>query len=212
MRAAPGDLTAAATILQAAMRLFAEQGVSAVSVRDIAAAVGVSPSLVIHHYRSKQGLKDAVDDRVLTVLEEVLSGADGATTPASAIGSMEALLSDRLEQAPLLLPYLRRLLIDGGLVSDTVYHRLFQLTRRVVASMRDAGIIRHGLDEDALATLFLVNDLAVIVFRDQIRATTGFDPLAGDGLRRWAAVAMDVYAGGAFVGPLAEGRPLGGRP
>lgn len=202
VRPVPGDLTAAATILQAAMRLFAERGVDGVSVRDIAVAAGVSPSLVIHHYRSKQGLKDAADGRVLAVLEEVLASAGQAVTPAAALGSMEALLSDQVEQSPVLLPYLRRLLVDGGPAADALYDRLFQLTRRAMDGMREAGILRRGPDEDVLAAVFLVGDLATIVFRDQIRATLGFDPLDREGLPRWAATAAEIYGRGVFVGPL----------
>lgn len=45
------------------MRLFAERGIADVSVRDIGEAAEVSSSLVIHHYKSKEGLKAAVDER-----------------------------------------------------------------------------------------------------------------------------------------------------
>lgn len=202
----PGDLTAAATILQAAMRLFAERGVAGVSIRDIAGVAGVSASLVIHHYGSKQGLKNAADERVLATLGEVLSSTEGADTPAAALGSMEALLTDHVEQSPVLLPYLRRLLIDGGAAADALYDRLFQFTRRAIHGMREAGIIRPEPDEEVLAAVFLVNDLATVVFREQIRATLGLDPLEGEGLRRWAATATEIYGRGVFSGPL-PGRP-----
>ena len=50
--ATDGDLTAKAVIRNTALRLFAERGPDGVSVREIAAAAGVSPALVIHHYGS----------------------------------------------------------------------------------------------------------------------------------------------------------------
>jgi AcrR family transcriptional regulator len=55
------------------MRLFAERGAAAVSVRDVADAAGVSPSLVIHHYKTKDGLKGAVDERATATLIEVVA-------------------------------------------------------------------------------------------------------------------------------------------
>ena len=55
------------------MRLFAERGVTAVSVRDIAQSADVSSSLVIHHYKSKEGLKAAVDERATATLVEVFA-------------------------------------------------------------------------------------------------------------------------------------------
>lgn len=51
------------------MRLFAERGAAEVTIRDIAAGAGVSPSLVIHHYGSKEGLRAAVDERATALVE-----------------------------------------------------------------------------------------------------------------------------------------------
>src|SRR5665647_1890724 len=56
-----GDLTARATIRNAALRLFADRGHDAVTVREIATQAGVSPALVIHHFGSKDGLRTEVD-------------------------------------------------------------------------------------------------------------------------------------------------------
>src|SRR5512146_1869041 len=57
----PGDLTARATIRNAALRLFADRGADAVTVREIATQAGVSPALVLHHFGSKDGLRAEVD-------------------------------------------------------------------------------------------------------------------------------------------------------
>ena len=56
-----GDLTARATIRNAALRLFGERGPDAVTVREIATQAGVSPALVLHHFGSKDGLRAEVD-------------------------------------------------------------------------------------------------------------------------------------------------------
>ena len=76
------DLTAAARIREAALRRFAERGVAATSIRDVAKAAGVSPGLVQHHFRSKARLRRAVADHVMRRAIE----AFGAP-PASAIES-----------------------------------------------------------------------------------------------------------------------------
>ncbi len=59
-----GEGTARVAVRNAALRLFAERGPDAVTVREIAAAAAVSPALVIHHFGSKEGLRAAVDERV----------------------------------------------------------------------------------------------------------------------------------------------------
>src|SRR5690606_30504745 len=68
------DLTAAARIREAAMRLFPEHGYEGTSIRVLAEEVGISPALVIHHFGSKEGLRRACDeyvvDRIRTVKGE----------------------------------------------------------------------------------------------------------------------------------------------
>jgi len=48
--------TSAAAVLDAAERLFGEQGLESVSIRDIARAAGVSISVIYHHFGSKAEL------------------------------------------------------------------------------------------------------------------------------------------------------------
>jgi TetR/AcrR family transcriptional regulator, regulator of cefoperazone and chloramphenicol sensitivity len=63
---AADDLTARARIRDAALRQFAEQGFERSTIRGIAATAGVSPGLVRHHFGSKEALRDAVDEHVLS--------------------------------------------------------------------------------------------------------------------------------------------------
>src|ERR1043166_4652894 len=91
-----GDLTAKANIRNAALRLFAERGHDAVTVREIAAAAGVSPALVVHHFGSKEGVRAAVDgyagqafDALFAMDERDLAAAIGGENWGS-VGEMLA--------------------------------------------------------------------------------------------------------------------------
>jgi TetR/AcrR family transcriptional regulator, regulator of cefoperazone and chloramphenicol sensitivity len=53
------DLTTKARLRETALALFADHGITATSLRSIAAVAGVSPGLVIHHFGSKDGLRRA---------------------------------------------------------------------------------------------------------------------------------------------------------
>lgn len=55
-RGRPRSSRAQEAIRAAAARLFAEQGYTGASVRDIAAAAGVDPAVVIRHFGSKEAL------------------------------------------------------------------------------------------------------------------------------------------------------------
>jgi AcrR family transcriptional regulator len=105
---APGDLTARARIRDAALRLFAERGIGGASIREIAAAAGVSSGLVRHHFGSKEELRDACDayamDRMKRMREQAF--ADGHFD-----GSF---LSGMHEVSRVLQRYLLRSMLDGS--------------------------------------------------------------------------------------------------
>ena len=61
-RAADADLTAKAKIRNAALDMYAEQGEDRVSMRAVAARAGVTVGLVQHHFKTKDGLRQAVDE------------------------------------------------------------------------------------------------------------------------------------------------------
>src|SRR5258708_6306542 len=64
------DLTPQARIRNAALEGFASRGVASTSIRDVAAAAGVSPGLVQHHFGTKAGLQDTVNEYVIAAAAE----------------------------------------------------------------------------------------------------------------------------------------------
>src|SRR2546423_15267855 len=107
-----GDLTSKAVIRNAALRLFAERGHDAVSVRGIAAAAGVSPALVVHHFGSKDGLRAAVDEHVGAIFDGFLAALDGVDWTGEEVGgSLAELFVAGLPPDSPVPAYLRRLLL-----------------------------------------------------------------------------------------------------
>jgi AcrR family transcriptional regulator len=94
-RAAP-HTTAQARIVEAALVLFAEHGISGTSLQMIADAIGVTKAAVYHQYNTK-------DEIVLAVAQSVLAGLDAAATAAEAERSRararEVLVSRMIELA-----------------------------------------------------------------------------------------------------------------
>lgn len=183
------------------MRLFAERGIAAVTVRDIAAAAGVSAALVIHHYKSKEGLRAAVERRATEAVAELVDGLTDPSGPSLETSSMAALLADRMQAYPALLGYLRRMLVDGGEAATTLYRGFYELTLAALSEFQGAGFVRPSTDEATRAAFLLTNDLAVIVLREQITAVLGVDPLSEQGLVRWTEQVMDVYTHGTLNPP-----------
>ena len=196
------------------MRLFADRGAAAVTVREIAAAAGVSAGLVMHHYGSKDGLKDAVDRRAAAFFEEMLGelprvGEHGGSA------SLAELFAAQLEAQPVMAGYVRRLLLDGGEAADALFGKLFETTVAGMRSLVEAGVVRPAQDEQTRTAFLLANDLSLVLLRRQITSVTGTDPLTREGLARWTAAVMDVYTRGIFAAPASlavPGQPASDQP
>ena len=198
-----GDLTARATIRNAALRLFAERGPDAVTVREIAAQAGVSPALVVHHFGSKDGLRAEVDayaarafdglfeDQPVEEIAEMLSGS-------APTGSVAEAFARGFPPGSPLPAYLRRLLLTNDPAGAALFGRWYAATRRMMGQMVHMGVARPSGDLEVRAAFFLVNDLALILLRNQIALAIGVDPLTPEGVERWAREVTDVYVHGAF--------------
>lgn len=187
-----------------ALRLFAERGPDAVSVRQIAAAAGVSPGLVVHHFGSKNGLREAVDRHVVEAFEAMLGELtrEGAFDAAASRSLVEAALVHLPPDAPV---YLRRLLASGSEAGRRVFRRLFEASQATLAALAEAGLASAGADPPVRAAILMANDLTVLMLRDQITDALGVDPLSPEGMERWARELLTIYSAG--IGGTSEGTP-----
>ncbi len=197
------DTTARAHIRDCALKLFGERGPDAVTVRDIAACANVSPGLVLHHFGSKQGLREAVDQRVVAIFDTMLAGAvenpDAfATGEPQMVKGFAELLAANLPAGSPIPAYLRRLLLSGDPMGRELFARWFQLTHTVMDVMEANGNLRPVADRNTMAAFLLVNDLAMILLHDYITESLGDDPLTPQGMERWAATVFDAYLNGVF--------------
>lgn len=186
------------------MRLFAGRGVAGVTVRAIAAEAAVSPSLVIHHYGTKDGLKAAVDERVSAAMAELLTEVMGPAGGALTSASMAGVIAARFAGEPALPAYLRRLLIDGGAPANALFRSLYEALASTMAAFGHAGIVRPAADETARLVFLLANDLGMLILREQISEVLGADPLTVGGMTRWSDAVLDVYTSGVLVTPGKE--------
>ena len=205
----PDDRTARAVIRDEALRLFAAHGPEAVTVRQIAAAAAVSPGLILHHFGSKQGLREAVDQHVLDLFDVILGEMTGEHAAdlfdLAASGSLAATIVRHLPAESPVPAYLRRLLLAGGDAGQELFRRLFQLSAATLDALASAGLAAPGADPEVRAAFLMSNDLAVLLLREHLAEVLGTDPLSDTGLTRWAREVLAIYRSGL----LAE-RPRGG--
>ena len=184
------------------MRLFALRGADAVTVRDIAGAASVSPALVIQHYGSKDGLREAVDAHVLAQFEGMISEvtraepASVAPTDPRDSASLAQTMSAYFPTDSAMPDYLARMLVSESAAASTLFRQLFELARAGLDGMVAAGTAAPGANPNARAAVLLANDLAVIILHRRLNEVLRVDPLSPDGMALWGGELLAVYGGG----------------
>jgi AcrR family transcriptional regulator len=141
----PEDRTARARLRDAAVRLFGRDGFR-VGLRAIARETGVSPALVLHHFGSKDGLREACDGYVL---EQIRSYKSQATGGPAAVEGLMGLAT--VEESAHLLAYAIRCLQEGGSAAGSFLDHFAEEVEEWLAEGVAAGTIRPSRDEKARA-------------------------------------------------------------
>ena len=139
-RTSDTDLTARERIRRAALELYAEHGEARVSMRRVAAEVGVTIGLIQHHFGTKEGLRRAVDAIVVEQVVAALATVDHEGGPAEVVAARDAAVRRMLAKSPVIVRYLNRSLVEpegrGGPLLDAIV----DLTTRVVEGLRTEGL------------------------------------------------------------------------
>ena len=138
-------MTAAARIRDAAIEQFGEHGFS-VGLRAIAEAAGVSAALVIHHFGSKEGLRNACDDYIAEEIRNAKSEAMRSHDPATWFAQMAEIES----YAPL-MAYLVRSMQSGGDLAKTLWRRMIDNAEEYLDEGVRAGTLKPSRDPKARA-------------------------------------------------------------
>ncbi|GAA5127106.1 helix-turn-helix domain-containing protein [Haloechinothrix salitolerans] len=140
-----GDLTVYARIREAALTLFADRGVEATSIRDIARAAGVSPGVVQHHFGTKAGLRAEINQWVRRHVEEAFAYLPGLVDPNTEEWTASR-FAELAEERGTTLRYLVRALADGDKQARGVFDSLVAVASRYRGEQdaRDQVILMLG--------------------------------------------------------------------
>lgn len=192
--AQPSDLTAKARIRDAALRLFGADGFDATSVRGIAEAAGVSAALVIHHYGSKDALREACDTYVLDVVME-----DGEQQlDADVVGTMHAWLAEPERFKPV-FEYVARILAEPSALGGRLFAGLVARTEAMIAGAVARGQMRASSDPHMQALLVALHGLAPLVLRHHVGSLLGADGVGPDVLQRMTIPTLELYTHGLYA-------------
>lgn len=138
------DLTAKARIRNAALELYAARGEDRTPMRAVAAAAGVTVGLVVHHYGTKDGLRDAVEQKVVERFATALASTPTEDAGPDIARSRNDAVAEMLARHPEVVDYLRRALLEPGGQRGQLLERLTELTHREVVALREAGAASRG--------------------------------------------------------------------
>ncbi|MFC9898334.1 TetR family transcriptional regulator [Nocardia sp. NPDC127579] len=194
------DLSTAARIRDAAIEVFGEQGFS-VGVRKIAAAAGVSPGLVNHHFGSKDGLRAACDERVRQLTFDKKTQAATADNPGK---GMLAALAEIEEYGPL-VGYMVRSLQAGGPLAESLFEHMVSDAEAYLQAGVDAGTIKPSRDHAARARYLMLINLGATMLWIQLHEARGEKIDFGKAMRELTDVltppALEMYTQGLLTDP-----------
>jgi AcrR family transcriptional regulator len=155
-------------LLEAALALFARQGVAASSLQAVASEAGVTPAMLHYYFGSRDQLLDVlVTERLLPLLADILqqaSGADGVGDPRRFVQATVPLVMNSAAANPWLPPlWVREVLTDGGVLRARVLQHTRSFVPLLAARFRQAqedGRLNPRLDP----RLLLVSLIGLTLF------------------------------------------------
>ncbi|MGH2689133.1 MAG: TetR/AcrR family transcriptional regulator [Actinomycetota bacterium] len=187
------DRTARARIRDAAIARFAEDGIGATSLKAIAEDVGVSPALVIHHFASKEGLRDACDQYVVGEIRRSKRAAMAAGRELDPLGAVR-----EFEQGPPLLAYLARTLTESSPHVADLIDEMLEDAVGYMAEGVDTGLLKPTDHPRERAAVLLLWQLGALVLHKHAERLLGVDLTGGDSeqLMKWWVPAAEILAKG----------------
>lgn len=181
------DLTAKARIRDAALELFARA--DRVSMRSIASRAGVSPALVVHHYASMEGLREACDAYVVALTRG--TGEDPLDNPEG-LGAM-------LEAAEPVRRYLARRLLDGSQAAGALFDEIVDDVAVWLERGSAEGWARPTADPRARAAVYVTWLIAPMALGEHLARVLGVRDIHDmDALVRYSRVSVEMLSHGVF--------------
>lgn len=189
------DLTAKARIRSAAINLFGQAGFARTSVRAIAAQAGVSPALVVHHFGSKEGLKQACDQYVAGELLDT----EAAAYDQDLLGTMQRWLAEPAAFAAE-FDYLSRMILEGSETGDVLFDRLVDRTEALLEHGAQAGQMSRFSDVRTTGLLVALMGLVPLLMSRQVGRVLGESGLSAAALQKLALPTLELLTYGLYTG------------
>ncbi|WP_337185554.1 TetR/AcrR family transcriptional regulator [Phenylobacterium sp.] len=163
-------------LVRTAFVLFAEKGFDSVTVRDLASASNVSVGLINHHFGSKDGLREAVDEFFIAQFEDAITGAAPQQTPSTPedyATVIDAWIARHEADWPTIVAYFRRALLEESDWGFSLFQRFYGFVQATVNRMDASGQLGPDVDRLWLPFLMMYLELGTMVFDPYIKRVLG---------------------------------------
>ena len=190
-RAANDDLTAKARIRNAALDLYAKFGEDRVSLRAVATEAGVTLGLVQHHFKTKTGLRDAVDQLVVDYFAQAIAEVPDQGGRGKLSAARDEAVRRMLRDNPAVVNYVRRSVLDASDDRTHLLDVLVELTQREVTALRDAKLASTRRRESTQVVAVMVRQMGELLLQPLVDATWDRVSRPGDGPKPRLSVTVE---------------------
>lgn len=166
------------------------------SLKVIAAEAGVSQTLILHHFGSKEGLREACDRRVIDDIRSQIRESAESGTRFDVLGTLRR----RQEGQAWALRYLARALTEGGESVETLVDELAEASVAATEQSVAQGIYEPTAYPRERALVLVIWSLGAVALHRHVERLLGAD-LAGspEDLVPYLRGATEILAGGLFT-------------
>lgn len=185
---------AAQELIQKGVELFSEKGFNSVSVREITRAAGVSPGLLIHHFKSKEAfIKACIDE----VFGEVLSFKT-EPNPLDMNTQLNKWKSNpEFYKTP--LKFFKAVMSSNSEYSKQLFELILDGSRKVLEDGVKNGLVKKPSDLEMTNLVLAVNSLGTILLSDYIRDQLGGEFTDPEYAQGFMQANLEIYTNGVYA-------------
>lgn len=186
-------------ICEAALEGFAESGVAATSIRDVAAAAGVSPGLVQHHFATKDKLREAVNEYVVARAAETFAELPSGQSAEEIQKELGDRVTGWAREHPEALLYVARLAADGDPSALEIFDAFVGIADHQWGRLAEEGLLRPDVDLHWAALQAIVLILGSALFERAISRHLTSPWRDPDQLERWNRANSELFRRGLYA-------------
>lgn len=186
-------------ICEAALQGFAESGVAATSIRDVAAEAGVSPGLVQHHFATKDKLREAVNNYVVARAAETFADLPSGESAKEIQRELGDRVTGLAHEHPEALLYVARLTADEDPTALEIFDAFLEIADRQWRRLAEGGVLRPDVDIGWAALQAIVLILGSALFEGAIGRHLPAPWRTPEQLERWNRANSELFRRGVYA-------------